>query len=245
MIVMVISNESEKERQYIVQYSRDLAGRFTGERWQMIQCSSGRELREVVKEKIPANLACVDITMEGALDMVKELRGAAPKAYIILIASPKISPLRYLRPTVGAESLMLKPLNETQIREVLTEAIRTYADRFYKPDESRMFVVESGGERSLIEYGRICYFEARDKRVYLNTGAEEYGFYGTLDQLEERLEDMFLRCHRSFLVNKEKIESVFLSQNRIVLKERLEVPLSRSYKPAVKEYLRKGEGNAG
>lgn len=239
---MVISNESEKERQYIVHYSKDLAGRFTGERWKMIQCSSGREFKEVVEDRIPADLACVDITMEGALDMVKELRGAAPKAYIILIASPKISPLRYMRPTVGAESLMLKPLNESQIREVLTEAIRTYADRFYKPDENKVFVVESGGGRSLIEYGRICYFEARDKRVYLNTESEEYGFYDTLDRLEERLEGMFLRCHRSFLVNKEKIESVFLSQNRMVLKGRIEVPLSRSYKPAVKEYLKRGGG---
>lgn len=237
---MVISDESDKERQYIVHYSKDMAGRYTNENWKMIQCAAVGELEEVVSSRIPADMICVDITMDGALSLVKELRRASPAAYIILIASPNISPLIYMRPAIGAESLMLKPLSVRQIQEVLAEAIGAYAARFYKPDESKVFVVENNGGRSLIDYGRIYFFEARDKRVYLNTESEEYGFYDTLEQLEERLEEDFLRCHRSFLVNKEKIEGVFLSQNRIVLKGGFEVPLSRSYKPAVKEYLRKG-----
>lgn len=240
MIIMVISDESEKERQHIVRYSKDMAGRYTDEYWKMIQCVSSEELAEIVRERVPVNMVCVDITMDRALDLVKELRRSTPTAYIILIASSNISPLSYMRPTIGAESLMLKPLGEEQIQEVLSEAISTYAGRFYHPDESKVFVVESGGGRSLITYDRICFFEAREKRVYLNTGTEEYGFYDTLDQLEERLQDDFLRCHRSFLVNKEKIAEVFLSQNRIALKGELEVPLSRSYKPAVKEYLKRG-----
>lgn len=234
---MVISDESDKERQYIVRYAKDMAGRYTKESWKMIPCASRQELRDVVQEKIPVDMLCVDITMEGALELVKELRLAAPDTYIILIASADISPLVYMRPTVAAESLMLKPLSEKQIEEVLREAVESYATRFYQPDLSRMFVVESGGERSLIDYGRICFFEARDKRVYLNTVSEEYGFYDTLEQLEEKLGEAFLRCHRSFLVNKDKIAHVFLSQNRIVLQGEFEVPLSRSYKPSVKEYL--------
>lgn len=240
MIIMVISDESEKERQYIVRYSRDMAGKYTDENWKMIQCASPDELGDVIQKKVPADMICVDITMKDALKMVKELRKDAPAAYIILIASPGISPLIYMRPTIGAESLLLRPLSEAQIQEVLSEAISTYAERFYKPGEQRVFVVENSGGRSLIGYERICFFEARDKRVYLNTETEEYGFYDTLEKLEERLQDDFLRCHRSFLVNKGKIAGVFLSQNRIVLKGGFEVPLSRSYKPAVKEYLKKG-----
>lgn len=240
MIIMVISDESDKERQHIVRYSKDMAGRYTNESWKIIQCASPGELEEIVQKKVRADMLCVDITMKDALGMVKELRRTVPAAYIILIASPGISPLIYMRPTIGAESLLLKPLSEAQIREVLSEAISTYADRFYKPDGSEVFVVENSGERSLIDYGRIYFFEARDKRVYLNTDTEEYGFYDTLDKLEVRLKGKFLRCHRSFLVNRDKIAGIFLSQSRIVLKDGFEVPLSRSYKPMVKEYLKKG-----
>lgn len=237
---MVISDESKEERKYLVRYSKDMAGKYTEESWNMIQCASTEELRGVVQDKIQADMICVDITMQDALDMVKELRKAAPEAYIILIASPQISPLVYMRPTIGAESLLLKPLSEEQIREVLAEAIAAYAKRFYRPKNSKMFVVENSGGRSLINYERICFFEARDKRVYLNTNREDYGFYDTLDSLEERLREDFLRCHRSFLVNKDKITGVYLSQNRIVLEGEIEIPLSRSYKPAVKEYMKKG-----
>ena len=77
---MVISDESEKERQYIVRYSRDMAGKYTSESWQMLQCATPEELGELVQKKIPADMICVDITMRGALDMVKELRKTAPAA---------------------------------------------------------------------------------------------------------------------------------------------------------------------
>lgn len=242
---MVISDESDKERQYIVRYSKEMAGRYTNENWKMIQCATEEDLSEVVRMRVPADMICVDITMTGALDLTKELRQQAPTAYIILIASSGMSPLIYMRPTIGAESLMLKPLSERQIEEVMSEAISVYAERFYQPDESKVFLVENDGGRSLIQYDRIYFFEARNKRVYLNTESEEYGFYDTLEQLETKLEGKFLRCHRSFLVNKKKISGVFLSQNRIVLSGELEIPLSRSYKPAVKEYLKKGEIHAG
>lgn len=245
MIVMVISYGAERERRYIVRYSRDIAGRFTEEKWNMIQCASVKDLEDIVRKRVPADMICVDITAEGALELVMELREMAPAAYIILIASPDISPLVYMRPAVGAQSLMLKPLSERQIQDVLSEAIRTYARRFYQADGSDVFVIENSGGRSLIDYGRIWFFEARDKRVYLNTVSEEYAFYDTLDNLEERLQKKFLRCHRSFLVNKEKITEVFLSQSRIVLEDGFEIPLSRTYKPAVREYMSKGGKHGG
>lgn len=241
MIVMLISDESKTERQYMVSYAKDFAGRWTEESWKMIMCASIQELEQVVKEKVKTDIICVDITVKGALELTKELRKLSPSAYIILIASAGISPVTYMRPTIGAESLMLKPLDTMQIQEVLKEALGTYVRRFYKPDEKKVFVIENKGGRNLIDYENIYFFEARQKRVYLNTDTEEYAFYDTLDELSERLSDTFIRCHRSFLVNKSKIEKVFLSQNRLTLKENFEIPLSRSYKPNVKEYLAKGE----
>ena len=241
MIVMLISNESKKDRQYMVSYAKDFAGRCTEESWKMLTCVSIRELKETVARKVKVDIICVDITVNGALELTKELRQISPSAYIILVASPQISPVTYMRPSIGAESLMLKPLDEKQIQEVLKEALGDYVERFYRPDGAKVFVLENKGERNLINYENIYFFEAREKRVYLNTDTEEYAFYDTLDELTKRLSDGFIRCHRSFLVNKNKIEKVFLSQNRLVLEEDFEIPLSRSYKPALKEYLMKGE----
>lgn len=238
---MLISNESKTESKYMISYAKDFAGRWTDESWEMLSCTSFKELESIVLNKVKTDIICVDITVDGALELTKELRKISPSAYIILIANAKISPIAYMRPAIGAESLMLRPLDEKQIQDVLKEALGTYVKRFYCPDEKKVFVVENRGERDLIDFENIYFFEAREKRVYLNTSNKEYAFYDTLDELEQRLSDNFIRCHRSFLVNKSKVEQVFLSQNRIVLKEEFEIPLSRSYKPIVKEYWQKGE----
>lgn len=246
MIVMLIMDESKTERQHIFQHSKELAGRWTEEAWRWVECVNRRELEDLVTKNVHTDIACVDITVDGALELTKELRKRIPSVYIILIASPAISPILYMRPSVGAESLMLKPLTQGQLQEVLGEAIQAYARRFYKPDESKVFVIENRGGRDLVDYENIYFFEAREKRVYLNTKTEEYAFYSTLDQLEERLSEDFIRCHRSFLVNKSKIEKVYLSQNRMVLADEFEVPLSRSCKSGIKEYLANaGKGENG
>ncbi len=237
MIVMLISDAVQKERQYLVRFSKDWAGRWTEEYWKILQCASIEELKRAVEEKIRADIVCIDITMRGALELARALRSLAPASYIVLIADAGISPVTYLRPSIGAESLMLKPLSRSQVDEILSEALQVCVRRFLKPDEKKVFVIENRGERSLIEYESICFFEARDKRIYLNTGTREYGFYDTMDQLEERLSDRFIRCHRGFLVNKSKILQVYLSQSRLVLEGEFDIPLSRSYKPAIKEYL--------
>lgn len=234
---MLISDESQKERQYITGYARELAAKWTEEQWKVRQCKTFCELEKIVESKEKTDIACVDITMEGALELTKQLRQKSAQAYIILIADTWISPLAYMRPSVGAESLMLKPLTKEQIRQVLEEAIGTYVRRFYKPDEKKVFVLENKNGRELIAYDKICFFESREKKIYLNTEMEEYGFSDTLDMLEERLSDIFLRCHRSFLINKEKIRRVCLSQNFLMLEGEFEIPISRTCKPAVKEYL--------
>ena len=86
----------------------------------------------------------------------------------------------------------------------------------------------------MFEYSAICFFEARNKKIYLNTGAKEYGFYSTMEQLEQELSTSFIRCHRSFIVNVEKIEKVMFSKNLLFLTDGYEIPVSRTYKSVLR-----------
>ena len=56
--------------------------------------------------------------------------------------------------------------------------------------------------------------------------------------MEKKLPENFLRCHRSYIVNMSKVTAVKVSQSLIEVQDNLQVPLSRSYKRAVKEYSR-------
>ena len=97
-------------------------------------------------------------------------------------------------------------------------------------------VYKRQGKR-LVPYSGIVYFESRNKKIFLGTDNEEYSFYGTLDNLEETLDDRFIRCHRSFIAAKKRISKIVLSKNIVVLDNGCEIPLSRSYKGKVKEAI--------
>ncbi|MBS6395732.1 MAG: LytTR family transcriptional regulator DNA-binding domain-containing protein [Clostridiales bacterium] len=120
--------------------------------------------------------------------------------------------------------------NEKVIREVFSRFLQ-------KPDTGEIFVVENKEERQRIPYGELLYFEARMKKVYACTENAEYGFYDTIDHLEKKLSGHFVRCHRSYLVNRNLIEGVKLSQNCLILRGNIRIPLSRSWKEPIKELV--------
>ena len=242
MIGMLLADHPDGERKALLLVFRKMAGKYTDEYWNYTECGTLEEVRNSVNEK--QDLLCLDITIDGVLDTAEILHKTWPEAYMILIADSSISPLRYLRPAIGAESLLLKPLKKQETEEVIEEAVSTFTRRFLKPDEEKMFVVESRGNRELLEFSKILYFEAREKKVFVNTGSREYGFYETLDELERQYGDKMIRCHRSFLVMRSRIRNVMLSANLILLDDGSEIPLSRSCKPALKEFIQAEKNHA-
>jgi DNA-binding LytR/AlgR family response regulator len=240
MIAMLIAESPSSERKGLLQEARWQAARLTEDDWKWIECGTSKEVLGLIEDGRKIDMMCLDLTMQTTDQMLtaaQSLRSAHPVAHMILIANSRISPVKYMRPSINAQSLLLKPLDSESVKEVLNESISSYITKFSEKDDDNFFVVETRGERELIPYDRILFYETREKKVFLNTGDMEYPFYGTLDQLEEKLADRFLRCHRSYLVNKSKINKIYLSQNHLLLKSGEEIPLSRSYKPGVKQFM--------
>lgn len=201
MIIMAIADSPAEERRRLRESAETQAAYHTEEYWTFLESGSSAELTQSLQERDRVDMICLDITMRGALEMAEELRRDYNSAYITLIADAGISPVKYIRPSIQAESLMIKPLDKAQMDAVMGEAITTYMKRIDAPGDKKVFVAESKGGRNLIEYDRILFFESREKKVFLSTEREEYGFYDTLDELEKRLDDEFIRCHRSYIVN--------------------------------------------
>ena len=67
------------------------------------------------------------------------------------------------------------------------------------------------------------------------TKKTEFSFYDTLDNLTQTLPEQFIRCHKSFIVNKRFITCLSVSRGEIELEDGIILPLSRSYKQLVKD----------
>lgn len=238
MISMLIYDRIEKELHKLKSAADYQAAYSSDEYWSILLAKTQEEAVQKEKKAPALNTACMDITGEGDLACVEELRKKYRDLFLLLIADTSISPMSYVRPGIMASSLLLRPqagqaCEDKDIDRVMREFLEAYLERLETGQGS--FVIESREGKIHIPFDKIFYFEAREKKLYLQTDTEEYGFYGTIDKLEEELPNYFMRCHRSFIVNIRKIEKVVLSQNIIYLTQDRDVPLSRSYKAALKE----------
>lgn len=195
-------------------------------------------MRDYISTNPVFDIVCIDITVRDSIAIAEKIRKLNNHAYIILIATVDISPMMYMKPSIMAGSLLIRVYSEVQMRNVLEEAFRAYLKLFQSDEEKEdVYLIDSREGRQVIPYSQIYYFEARDKKIVVSCAYEEITCYDTISSLEDKLPDYFVRCHRSFIINKKMIKKIVLAQQMIELEKNICIPVSRSYRQAVKELL--------
>lgn len=238
MITMLIADEKEKELKALEEYSHFLAGRLTEEKWKFYCLLTDKKLWKTLSEEPILDMACLDVDMSRGLEAAEEIRRKNSHAYLLLVASPAVSPAVYMKPSILAGSLLLRPLEQEQIKRVLGEAFAAFCGRFEKAvsGEEKQFVIENKEGKTVVDYSQIYYFEAREKKLFLVTGSSELPFYDTIENVSGKLPDTFVRCHRGFLINGSKIQRISLTENLVYLEGGYEIPISRNNRKRMKEW---------
>lgn len=234
MVSLLMYGKNKKELDMLRALSKDLAALLSGDYWNIRQADSPEALQVFLADSPLMDLLMYDITPKDALGRLLGIRRNYREMQLMIIADLTTSPMEYMKPGIMASSLLLRPWTKEQAGEVLREFFQAYIEQNQKTDDKNAYVIESREGNLHIPYEQIYFFEAREKKIFVCTGKEEYGFYHTIDKLEGELPEQFVRCHRGFIVNRYKIRKVALSQNVVCLTDNLEVPLSRSYKPLLK-----------
>lgn len=238
MVSMVTYDEDRAELEELKDVIRELAAKLSEDKWNIEQISGLLQLRAYLENLPLLDMLLYDVTRHEALTFLRQIRREYRTAGLLILADTKTSPMAYMRPDIQASSLLLRPWTKEQLLEVLEEFIREYLQTVHKEQSTReqMYVIDTKEGKISIPYDRIYYFEAREKKIYVCAGKEEFGFYHTIDKLAEELPEQFIRCHRGFIVNTVKIRKIMLARNIICLADDYEVPLSRSYKADLKEF---------
>ncbi len=101
-------------------------------------------------------------------------------------------------------------------------------------------VVQTGSGESIVHIAEIDYVSAARNYLVVHVGDKEFLLRDTINNLEKRMAgEPFLRTHRSFIVNIDRIQEIRPADSgyRIRLKSGGEIPLSRSYRDAVRATL--------
>lgn len=236
MISMLFYSDKKKELKAVVNAGNEVVCALSDEDWEFFTYSEREKIYELLAAHPAIDISCVDVAASDGIGIAEKLRTDNKNMYVILVTNPDISPVLYIRPTIMAGSLLIRPLNAETVKKVFFEAVREYLKTFYEDGGEDSFAINTRDGRQLIPFNLILFFESRNKKIYVSTQTKEYSFYDTLDNLQDRLPDSFLRCHRSFIVSGAHIKNIRLSQNYIELENGVSVPLSRSYKSVVKEF---------
>lgn len=170
------------------------------------------------------DLYFVDIRLAGektGIDLGIHLN-EIKQPFIYLTANNEIPTVKQAASTKPL-AYITKPYKESDIVALL---------EIFKTNNQNSIQIKTTHGKKLIDQSSVLYLEASGSYVKIVTNNSTYTERGTLSQFEETLGSLFIRIHRSFIINKVYIEQF---NSTSVYINKIEIPISRSYKDAFKK----------
>ncbi|WP_029901795.1 LytTR family DNA-binding domain-containing protein [Prevotella sp. 10(H)] len=145
---------------------------------------------------------------------------------------------------LNALDYLLKPINYAEFLQAANKALEWFRLISSQPTEntqeiSSSIFIKSGYRMEKIDFDNILYIENQKDYVkfHLENQKEPVSSLMSMQSLEEKLPvKQFMRVHRSFIVNLDKIKTI--ERNCIVFGKEY-IPVSESYKAKFMEFLNK------
>jgi two-component system, LytTR family, response regulator len=219
------------------------------------ECANGHEAVEAILENNP-DLIFLDVEMPG-LDGFGVLEALPPDAIPVIIFVTAYDQYAVKAFEVFALDYLLKPFDKERFdvavarakdhiqnekKESMSERILKALEEIKtKPVHLERLVIKMNGHVFFVKSDEIDWLEAEGNYVRLHAGKESYLLRDTITALEGQLDPKkFVRVHRSAIVNIDSIQELqpwFHGEYRIILKEGVELTLSRSYRERLHEAL--------
>ncbi|MCB0736166.1 MAG: response regulator [Bacteroidetes bacterium] len=185
------------------------------------------------------DLLLLDITLKGdktGIDVASYVRENFEVPFIFITSHANRSTLEQAKAT-RPNGYLVKPFNQDDLYTSIEVALYNFNESKVAQTESiakaqpfkdSMFIKSSGVFQRL-RYDDILYLEADGvyTNIYANNG-KRYAERQILLEFEKQLDDSkFMRVHRSYIINLEKLDS--LKQDQVIIGEH-QVPLGRTHK---------------
>lgn len=169
-----------------------------------------------------SDLLFLDIRMPGTggISLAKQLRKQNFSGAIIFVTVLKDHMLDAFE--VEAFDYLCKPIDEIR----LENALKRFLKRRDSQKEANLLIRTANRCRTI----RLCdiyYCEVINRKIYLHTADGTVDYYGKLKEVERQLDDRFIKCHRSYIINLAFLQEY--AGGQILLKNGNQIPVSRSH----------------
>ena len=178
-------------------------------------------LLEKVKASQNTGIYFLDIDLHSdinGMQLAQKIRLFDPRGFIIFITAHSELSYMTFQYRVEAMDFVLKdnPAEaKVKIRECLLKAMERYTLQTNKTQ--KVYTIEVGGRKISVDYDDIFFFETSGNihKVILHAKNRQIEFTSTIKELAGTFDDSFVRCHRSFLINKNNIREIDV-KNRMI-----------------------------
>jgi two-component system LytT family response regulator len=220
------------------------------------ECRDGQEAATMILAERP-ELVFLDIQMPE-LDGFEVIRAISDEYLPAIVFVTAFDEYAIRAFEVNAIDYLLKPINAARFETAVQRAV----DRFNQangrePNRELLafieqlratrqytarFVVRAGAKLSFVRAADVDWIDAADNYLRLHVGGREHLVRDTLKSVEAQLDpEIFLRVHRSLIINLERIETVepsFHGEYVVTMKDGAQLTTSRSYSERLRALLR-------
>ncbi len=214
MLNIFVCEDNTIQRQTIVQIIQNTVLIEELDMQLVLEAGDPYVLLEKVRASQNTGIYFLDIDLNSDMNGMKlaqQIRLFDPRGFIIFITAHSELSYMTFQYRVEAMDFVLKdnPAEaKVKIRECLLHAMERYTLQTNRTH--KVYTAQIGGRKISVDYDDILFFETSGNihKVILHAKDRQIEFSSTLKELTDRLDDNFVRCHRSFLVNKNNIKEV-------------------------------------
>lgn len=242
--VAIVEDEaiSSDELKYII--SKDGRFKVVGQAYDGISA-----LTLIESEEPDIDFIDINIPGKNGIKLAEDVKEIFPDIILIFLTAYDTYAIRAFE--LKVYDYILKPYDEKRIAESLNCALNTISNRneneiinilskLENKQALKKIPCENNGKIILIDVNKISFFYSEGERNYVKTNKDIYCTTKTLQELTEKTN--FFRCHRSYVVNLEKVKEVYPWFNgtyKLIIDddENNEIPVSRSHVKEIKIIL--------
>lgn len=128
-----------------------------------------------------------------------------------------------------------KPVNRERLEETI---IRLFDDAIGNQTK----YIRLDNKNTIINESEVQYIKKEGMKLIFHTDNRDYEIYSSFSKIEDKLPNNFIRCHKSFIANVDKIEKLEPISNLIYFNNNSTCDIGPKYKDFIMEVI-KNNGN--
>lgn len=225
---MAICDNNRRFIRHLESYVRQYEGEC-GRNFMVYEFLDGENLFEFCCENPDIDIIFMDVVFahSNGIDIAKRIRKLNQRVKIIFISScEKYAVEGY---GIDADGYLLKPPAYSEVKEQLNHAIGKIEKSYGK-----FYLDATDKGKVLLPYDDIVYIETYLKHTRIHTRNESFLSFTKMKEYDRRLKSHgFCRCHAAYIINLGYIRRI--DSLTIILKDRTEIPISKSRKKELME----------